>query len=180
MNKKTNIMIACCAAAVIVIAGVVWYLSANQNQTETPSNAKSVSTAMDAADAVSAPNAENPDAEPTKAPDKKPDAATEKPAQTKAPEKVKPTFMYFVTNADLENADTKQVLADLQAEYKDRVVFDIKNIDEDPTILESFALVNGQTPALIMLNTTNDICQFLFKSNDKAQLKAAIDGALKG
>lgn len=175
MTKRTKIIIACCVAAAVVVGGVAWYMLANKNQNETPDNAKSVSSVADAP--------KKPDAAvlTTDAPDAQSQENTAgKPAATKAPEKVKPTFMYFVTNADLENADTKKALEELQNEYKDQIVFDIKNMETDPTLAESFALAKGQTPTLIMLNTSNDICKILYKTNDKAALQDAIQVALQG
>lgn len=87
----------------------------------------------------------------------------------------KPTFMYFVTNKDYE--DTKKIIEKLENEYKQKVVFEIKNIDKEPEIKNNFP-VEGKTPALIMLNTNNDISAFEFKCSDYKKLKSCIDIAL--
>ncbi len=87
---------------------------------------------------------------------------------------VKPTFMYFVTNSDLENGDTKSALEKLQKEYGEKVVFEIKNVDEDKELLENFSIVKGNTPALIMLDTSNDISSILYKTNSYDTLKDAV------
>ena len=39
-------------------------------------------------------------------------------------------------------------------------------------------MVVGNTPALIMLDTHNAPCDFLFKTSDEAALKASIEKAL--
>lgn len=90
--------------------------------------------------------------------------------------KVTPTFMYFYTNADTETVTP--VLEELQDEYGKKVTFNLINVDENPEALENFQLVSGNTPALIMLNTNNDISKFEFQCSDKETLKADIDNAL--
>lgn len=92
-------------------------------------------------------------------------------------EKVTPTFMYFYTNDDVSIVEP--LLEELEAEYGGRVNFDAVNIDEDPETLENFSLVSGNTPALIMLNTNNDISKFEFQCTDKETLKADIEEALQ-
>ena len=100
--------------------------------------------------------------------------------ENKEEEKVyKPTFTYFVSAKDAGHDDYMKVLEKLQKEYKDKVVFDIKNIDENPELLNNFEIVKGQTPTLIMLDTNNDISNFLFKNGNYDELKAAIDAALQ-
>lgn len=91
-------------------------------------------------------------------------------------DKVTPTFMYFYTNADTETVTP--VLEELQDEYGKKVTFNLINVDENPEALENFQLVSGNTPALIMLNTDNDISKFEFQCSDKETLKADIDAAL--
>ncbi|MBE7015651.1 MAG: hypothetical protein E7417_02375 [Ruminococcaceae bacterium] len=89
----------------------------------------------------------------------------------------KPIFMYFVTNADLENKDTKATLDKLQAEYKDKVIFEIKNADEDKSLYDNFP-IKGSMPMLIMQKKGGDISNFLFSNNNYDELKAAIDATL--
>lgn len=99
-------------------------------------------------------------------------------AQTESAEKVTPTFMYFVANAD-ENFDaTNTMYTELENEYKDDINFQLINVDENPEALENFSLVKDQTPALIMLDTSNNISAIEFKCSDKDKLKSDIDTAL--
>lgn len=97
---------------------------------------------------------------------------------SKEPEN-KAVFMYFVTNSDLDNKTTKDALDKLKKEYGEKVTFDIKNVDEDKTLLENFSIVNGNMPALIMLNGEADITGFLPKTNDYNKLKESVEMALK-
>ncbi len=90
--------------------------------------------------------------------------------------KVKPTFMYFYTNADTQTVTP--IVDELKSEYEKKVNFTLINIDENPEALENFQLVSGNTPALIMLNTNNDISKFEFQCTDKDTLKADIEAAL--
>ena len=185
MKKKTGIIIASCVAAAAIIGCGVWYFTIGNKKPEEPKNAQSVSTVTDGT-GTPAPEAESENdgnkntqtpaagQEPSKGAD-----SSAAPKATQKAEKVKPTFMYFVTNADMEAEATQKVIAELKKEYADQVVFDIKNVDDDPSLLENFSLVNNQTPALIMLNTNNDISKFLFKTTDTKQLKEAIENALK-
>ncbi|MCC8170036.1 MAG: hypothetical protein LIO59_06720 [Oscillospiraceae bacterium] len=95
---------------------------------------------------------------------------------TTTTEKVTPTFMYFYTNADVEVVEP--LIDELQAEYGEKVNFSLVNVDENPEALENFSLVSGNTPALIMLNTDNDISKFEFSCTDKEVLSADIEEAL--
>jgi len=95
------------------------------------------------------------------------------------PEKVyTPTFMYFVADTDANFAQTNETIEKLKKEYEGRVNFDIRNVTQDPSQLENFP-VEGQTPALIMLNTNNDISNFLFMNGNYDDLKSAIEAALQ-
>ena len=96
---------------------------------------------------------------------------------TTAQEKVTPTFMYFYTSADIEAVEP--LLSDLESEYNGKVNFTPINVDENPEALENFSLVSGNTPALIMLDTSNNISKLEFKCTDKEVLKADIEDALK-
>lgn len=91
--------------------------------------------------------------------------------------KYTPTFMYFVSEADENYDEAMTVVSELQEEYGKKVTFDIHNIDETPEDKENFP-VDGQTPALIMLNTKNDPSAFEFQCSDKETLKKDIDAAL--
>ncbi len=92
-------------------------------------------------------------------------------------DKVTPTFMYFVTNEDKDA--TSEMLGELEKKYSKKINFDIKNVDEDPSTLQNFAFVQGNTPALIMLDTNNDISAIVPACKDKEKLEDAIKNALK-
>ncbi len=98
--------------------------------------------------------------------------------QTESTEKVTPTFMYFVANADDNFDATNTMYTELENEYKDKINFQLVNVDENPEALENFSLVKDQTPALIMLDTSNNISAIEFKCSDKDKLKTDIDNAL--
>lgn len=89
-----------------------------------------------------------------------------------------PTFMYFVSDSDEKFSETNEVIERLKNEYNGKVNFDIRNVDQDPAQLDNFP-VGGQTPVLIMLNTSNDISDFLFQNGNYDDLKAAIEAAFK-
>lgn len=91
-------------------------------------------------------------------------------------EKVIPTFKYFYTNAEKDTVTP--IIDELKVEYGDKVQFDIVNVDENKEILQNFQLVDGNTPALIMLNTDNDISKLEFQCTDIEVLKADIDETL--
>lgn len=88
-----------------------------------------------------------------------------------------PTFMYFVSEADAEYDKEMTLVEELKAKYSDKVKFDIHNIDETPEDKENFP-VDGMTPALIMLDTKNNISAMEFMCADIEKLKTAIDAAL--
>lgn len=93
-------------------------------------------------------------------------------------EKVTPTFMYFVSKSDAEHDKTNAMIEELKTEYGDKVRFDIVDIDENPDAKNNFP-VDGQTPVLIMLNTSNDISALEFKCNDKSTLENDIKKAME-
>lgn len=113
----------------------------------------------------------------------KPQASTDKqdaPAQTATPietgaEDNMPTFIYFVTNAD---SDAEATYNKLEKEYKKKVRFELRNIDDEPELANNFP-VGGNTPALIMLSPTGDISNILFKTADYDTLKSAIEASFK-
>ncbi len=96
---------------------------------------------------------------------------------TEAP-KVTPTFVYFVSKNDAAYASFTETVEKLKTEYEGQINFDLRDIDADPTIAENFAFVVGNTPALIMLNTSNDISAIELANPDEAKLRAAIEAAL--
>lgn len=92
-------------------------------------------------------------------------------------EKVTPTFMYFYTNDDTQTVE--EIQNTLASEYADKINFNFINVDEDAEALENFSLVAGNTPALIMLNTDNNISALEFKCADTEVLKSDIEAALQ-
>lgn len=99
-------------------------------------------------------------------------------AQEKSEEvQVTPTFMFFTSNSDADHEKTMSVIEDLKKSYGSKVNFDLVDIDSNPDAKKNFP-VEGQTPALIMLNTSNDICAFEFKITEKAKMEDAIKKAL--
>lgn len=90
-----------------------------------------------------------------------------------------PTFMYFVSGSDADFEAETAVFEKLQKEYDGKVKFDLHNIDETPEDKDNFP-VEGMTPALIMLNTSNDISAMEFQCSDEATLKEHIETALNG
>ena len=85
--------------------------------------------------------------------------------------------MYFISNSD-ENLDAeKSVMDELQSEYGEKVNFTVINIDEDKEAANNFP-VQGNTPMVIMLNTSNDISAMSPQTFDKNELKEIIDAAL--
>lgn len=91
----------------------------------------------------------------------------------------KPRFMYFVSQADIEDTKVKEAIEKLQLEYGQNVIFEIKNIDEDKSLLDNFPIVKDNTPALIMLKSDGDISTFLFKTSEYDKLKEAIETEVK-
>lgn len=103
--------------------------------------------------------------------------ATQKP-------KVTPTFMYFVAKSDPEYDTAISVAKELEAQYGDKVKFEVLDVDENPELKQKYSINQEgvtfmQTPTLIMLDVDNDI-SFIGESKvtDKETLKGAIDKAL--
>ena len=103
--------------------------------------------------------------------DKKPG---NEPAQAQDEKVYVPTFMYFVSESDENYEEAVKVFEELKAEYDGKVKFDLHNIDENPKDKENFP-VDGNTPALIMLNTGNNLSAIEFKCTDKEKLRAYIE-----
>ena len=90
-----------------------------------------------------------------------------------------PTCMYFVSGSDANYDEAMAVVSELEKEYEGKITFDIHNIDETPEDKDNFP-VDGMTPALIMLNTSNDISAMEFMCADKDKLTDDIETALNG
>lgn len=106
-------------------------------------------------------------------------ASSGETAESSAEEQVQvtPTFMFFSSKSDTDYESTMAAVNELQEAYGDRIKFDLIDIDENPEAKENFP-VEGQTPVLIMLNTSNDISAFEFKITDKAKMEDTIKNAL--
>lgn len=157
MNKKLVLMLI--LVALVIASGVAMLFSCD----EQPSSENNLTQNSESSGEISNP------------------AYTEDEEPTKNDENIngldKPIFMYFVTNQDLENPNTKETLERLQAEYKDSVIFEIRNADEDKSLYDNFP-IDGTMPMLIMQKKGGDISNILFKTNDYQSLKAAIDATL--
>ena len=105
------------------------------------------------------------------------------PAETTAPtaeepvEKVTPTLMYFISNSDETFDEEQKTVEELQNEYNGSVNFDVINIDENTEAANNFP-VQGQTPMVIMLDTSNNISAMSPMTYEKDALKEIIDAAL--
>ena len=153
------------AAAVIIMILVAKNVSAPSQEQPTPEPAV---TATSIPETEASPSAEAGAATPENT---GADAEQEQKVYT-------PTFMYFVSNSDEGYDATMVMLEELKKEFDGKVNFDIRNIDEEPELVDRFP-VKDQTPTLIMLNTKNDISNILFKTKDKEKLTAAITSALE-
>lgn len=182
-EDKKSLAITCVVACFIIAAIVFFSANTDDNDIKTASqNADASQTAEQTAagetgEASEVKNTESASENSENKPAS--DAAVnESKADSSADEKVyTPTFMYFISSSD-ENADeTLKMLDEFKKKYDGKVNFDIRNIDEDKESAKNFP-VEGQTPALIMLNTKNDICAFEFKCSDKSKLEADIENAL--
>ena len=87
-----------------------------------------------------------------------------------------PTFMYFVSEKNEGYKEGMAAVERLKKEYDGKVNFDIRDVDKNPENLKNFPVADI-IPALIMLNTKNDICAFSPMVTKYEDLKAAIDSA---
>ena len=186
MDKKKIIIIV--AAVVAVIAVVFGILAAGGiitggNETtssivdKVDNNKKDKGEKAEKDDVKKEENKEEKKSEEKK--DEKTESSVASTDNNPVQEKVKPTFMYFVSKKDPSYDAAMQAVESLKKSYGDSVVFDIRDVDEEPDVKKNFALVDGQTPALIMLNTENNISTFEFKCSDESKLRADIENALK-
>ena len=86
--------------------------------------------------------------------------------------------MFFVSKKDSDYDKAMKAVDELKKSYDKKINFDIVDIDENPDAKKNFP-VEGQTPTLIMLNTSNDISAFEFKISDKEKMENAIKNALE-
>ncbi len=94
-----------------------------------------------------------------------------------AVEKVTPTLMYFISNGDATFDEEQKTVEELQQEYGDSVNFSVINIDVNTEAANNFP-VQGQTPMVIMLDTSNNISAMSPMTYEKDALKEIIDAAL--
>lgn len=147
-------------------------LVGNGSKTEATAEPKSESSSdkkENAKDEKKAESAQNNDKSNVAPSDNKP---------TEEPEKVTPTFMFFVSKKDSDYDKAMKAVDELKKSYDKKINFDIVDIDENPDAKNNFP-VEGQTPTLIMLNTSNDISAFEFKISDKDKMENAIKNALE-
>ena len=105
-----------------------------------------------------------------------PDTANE-PTAEESVEKVTPTLMYFISNSDATFDEEQKTVEELQQEYGDSVNFSVINIDVNTEAANNFP-VQGQTPMVIMLDTSNNISAMSPMTYEKDELKEIIDAAL--
>ena len=176
MNKKS--IIAAVIIAVIGVGAVVLSMTKGKKCDDNASATQAVATEAASENAQNKTENENTQtaAPEKKKEDNKEEKKSESGGDNTSEAKVNPTFMYFVDNA--AESETANMIASLKSKYPN-VTFDIKNVDKDKALLENFQLVDGNIPCLIMLDTSNNICDIKFKCADESQLSAAIDSANK-
>lgn len=97
---------------------------------------------------------------------------------TEEPERVTPTFVYFTTQEDAETASFLQTVEKLKTEFDGEINFDLRDLDANPEEKDNFAIVVGNTPAVIMLDIYNNPCAFALSNPDEDTLREAITKAL--
>ena len=97
---------------------------------------------------------------------------------TPEPEKVTPTFVYFITKEDAETDAFLATVEKLKGEFEGKINFDLRDLDANPEEKENFALVVGNTPAVIMLDIYNNPCAFDLSNPSEDALRATIAKAL--
>ena len=108
---------------------------------------------------------------------KKADPVTPDITSDTAVEKVTPTLMYFISNSDATFEEEQKVVEELQNEYGDSVNFSVINIDINTEAANNFP-VQGQTPMVIMLDTSNNISAMSPMVYEKDALKEIINAAM--
>ena len=103
---------------------------------------------------------------------------TQNTEPTEEPEKVTPTFVYFVTKEDATTDAFLATVEKLKGEFEGKINFDLRDLDANPEEKENFALVVGNTPAVIMLDIYNNPCAFELANPSEDALRATIQKAL--
>ena len=164
VNEKIKyILIAIAAVLVVVAAVLVLFFSNDDNSSNSSDNGSTNVT-------------EQQNTQSESGSDTSEDQQSGQEAQE--PEKTcTPVFMYFVSKSDEGYNEYMSMIEELKAEYSDKVTFDIVDVDEEPESKQNFP-VEGNTPMLIMTNTSNDISALEFKCSDKARLAEDIEKSL--
>lgn len=97
---------------------------------------------------------------------------------TAEPEKVTPTFVYFITKEDAETDAFLQTVEKFKTEFAGKVNFDLRDLDANPEEKNNFEIVVGNTPAVIMLDIYNNPCAFELSNPDENALRETITKAL--
>lgn len=97
----------------------------------------------------------------------KTDAKKSAPAEPKEPENIQPQFLYFVDNST--EAAGQEIINELKGKYPE-VMFELKNTEKNPEVVENFSIVNGNIPALITVDNEG-MLGFEFKCSDKSKLE---------
>lgn len=174
MKSTTKYLIGVVAIVLIIAAVAAFGMRPKPEQTDNGSTAQTQSTVAPEQNTDTAQNNTPP--------------ASNAPQQSSAAqkqEKVMPTFMYFVSKSDASYDAAKAVYDELSAEYKDRVKFELKDVDAEPDLKERFMInqpdspIPMKTPTLIMLDVNNNISTIgLSECTDKEILKQSIEKAL--
>lgn len=178
MYNKKFIAIAVAVLVIITVLGIsVGINQYNQVQAPPPEQTQG---AEDAAQNTASPQASNQtqegSAEPAASADSSGNAAST--ADTAAAEEKTPVFIYFVAETDPDYDEAMSVFEALESEYEGRIEFDLRNVTQDPSILENFSLVKDNTPALIM-DGKDGISGILLKNTNEDDLRAEIEKALE-
>ena len=177
MDKKKIVIITAAAIAVIAVAAAA-IVSTRGTDRKNRLVDGNVQTEEKVNDKEEKQNTETASEAKSETSEKTEQKAVSGDKNTAEAEKVTPTFMYFVSKSDAEHDKTNAMIEELKKEYGDKVRFDIVDIDENPDAKNNFP-VDGQTPVLIMLNTSNDISALEFKCNDKSTLENDIKKAME-
>ncbi len=166
MNKRVKILISIAIVVILVVVGIFIFLPSNDNIDVPKDTVEQNTDGTSQEEAINNSSEENLQEE-------KPDADFLLEQSEGEAKVTLPTFMYFISEDDKDFEKTNEVLEKLKKEYDGLVNFDIRNVTKEPENLENFP-VEGNTPALIMLNYENDITNFLFKNGNYDDLKQAI------
>ncbi len=91
----------------------------------------------------------------------------------------KPQIMYFVSKSDEGYDEEMKMINEVKTEYGDTAEIDVRDVDENPEDKTNFG-VDGMTPALIVLNTANNITAMEFKCSDKETVIKNLEDAFNG